>query len=131
MRTILLPHRPAKRWWRISQSRGSGEISVKTSASPPTAGTTSGEGSFPKGSSVTVTATPDDCYNFVEWTLGGVKVSTENPYTIASLTKTDALVAVFALDQYTISTASSPANAGTTSGGGKKGCGTKATLTAT
>jgi hypothetical protein len=105
-------------------------FSVTTSASPRTSGTTTGGGSYPSGSSVTVTAVPtDDCYQFVEWTVGGTKVSTDNPYTFPA-TKNETLVAIFAQVEYTISTSSFPAKSGTTSGGGKKGCGTMATLTA-
>jgi hypothetical protein len=105
-------------------------IAVTTSASPRTAGTVAGGGSFPSGSSITVVATADDCYNFVDWTRAGVKVSGETSYTITNVTRSEALTAIFALKQYTVSTGSSPTNGGTTSGGGKKGCGSVATLTA-
>ncbi|HUD45181.1 MAG TPA: hypothetical protein VMR33_00040 [Candidatus Baltobacteraceae bacterium] len=108
---------------------GAADFPVTTSVSPPIAGTTTGDGSFPSGSSVTVTALPNDCFEFVEWRAAGVKVSTENPYTF-TVTKKQTLVAAFAQLKYDISTTSSPLHGGTTGGGGKKGCGTTATLTA-
>ncbi len=77
-----------------------------------------------------VTANPtNDCYEFVDWTAGGVKVSTNNPYTFTVMKK-EILVATFARLKYKISTGSSPPNGGTTGGGGNKGCGSTATLTA-
>ena len=39
------------------------------------------EGVYEDGASVTLTATADDGYEFVNWTVGGEEVSTENPYT--------------------------------------------------
>jgi hypothetical protein len=105
-------------------------FSVTASTSPRTAGMTTGGGLVASGSIVTLTAViTNDCYEFVEWTVGGTKKSTDNPYTFTA-TKNETLAATFAQLEYTISTSSSPANGGTTGGGGKKGCGTTVTLTA-
>ena len=44
-------------------------------------GTISGAGVYGAGATVTLTATPDFDYEFVNWTVGGEVVSTDNPYT--------------------------------------------------
>lgn len=54
---------------------------VATSASPVAGGTTSGDGVFNSGTSVTVVATPNPGYGFVNWTEGGGEVSLSASYT--------------------------------------------------
>ena len=44
-------------------------------------GTVTGAGTYDHGTSVTLTATPDFDYEFVNWTIDGTEVSTANPYT--------------------------------------------------
>ena len=44
-------------------------------------GTVNGAETYDHGTSVTLTATPDFDYQFVNWTVGGEVVSTDNPYT--------------------------------------------------
>ncbi|MBR2935805.1 MAG: starch-binding protein [Paludibacteraceae bacterium] len=51
---------------------------IKTSA---TNGTAEGAATVVEGESVTLTATANLGYKFVNWTVGGVEVSTDNPYT--------------------------------------------------
>ena len=51
---------------------------ITTSA---TNGTVEGAATVVEGESVTLTATADPGYKFVNWTVGGVEVSTDNPYT--------------------------------------------------
>ena len=63
--------------WRATTST----VTVTTSA---TNGTVAGEGVVEEGASVTLTATPADGYKFVNWTVGGVEVSTANPYTFTA-----------------------------------------------
>ena len=46
-----------------------------------TNGTVTGAGTYDHGTSVTLTATPNFDYNFVNWTVGNEVVSTDNPYT--------------------------------------------------
>ena len=90
---------------------------ISTSASPSAGGTSSGDGSYNSGDSVTVVALANAGYNFVNWTEGGVEVSTSASYTFtASADRT--LVANFVLITYTISTSASPSAGGTTSGDG-------------
>ena len=89
-----------------------------------------GAGSYANGSSATVTAlNTNDCYTFIAWTVGSRRVA-NNPYAF-TVTKNETLAANFVQAAYHIYTSSSPANGGTTGGGGIKGCGTIATLTAT
>ena len=53
------------------------------------------------GTSITVTATPNEGYKFVKWSDGTNDVSTDNPYT-AEVTDDMTLMAVFAPNQYTM-----------------------------
>jgi hypothetical protein len=91
---------------------------VNVSASPVAGGATSGGGTVSIGSSVTVVATPNAGYNFVNWTEGGVEVSTSASYTFtASANRT--LVANFVpAGTVTITTSALPVAGGTTSGAG-------------
>ncbi|MDQ7816907.1 MAG: hypothetical protein RDU14_07745, partial [Melioribacteraceae bacterium] len=103
---------------------------ISTSSNPSSGGTTSGGGTKTHGSSVTVTASANTGYNFVNWTEGGNQVSTSTSYSFTA-TSNRTLVANFAAKTYTISTSSSPSAGGTTSGGGSKTHGSSVTLTAT
>lgn len=69
-------------------------FSITTSAQPTSGGSTAGDGSYTYGSSVTVSASANANYAFVNWTEGGVPVSVARNYTfIASANR--ALVANF------------------------------------
>lgn len=70
--------------------------SVVLSALPTAGGTVSGAGSYQEGSSVTVTATPNTNYIFVNWTESGTIVSTNPAYTF-TITGNRTLVANFQL----------------------------------
>ena len=63
--------------WRATTST----VTVTTSA---TNGTVTGGGVVEEGTSVTLTATPNAGYQFVNWTVGGAEVSTANPYTFTA-----------------------------------------------
>jgi List-Bact-rpt repeat protein len=104
---------------------------ISTSSLPAGGGTTSGGGIVNCGSNVTVTATAtNSCYSFVNWTESGTNVSANANYTFtASANRT--LAANFSLNSYIITTGSSPAGGGITSGGGTKPCGTNVTVNAT
>ena len=101
---------------------------ISTSSSPTAGGTTVGGGTYDTGSSATVTATPAAGYRFSNWTEGGSSVSTSASYTFTVLANRT-LVANF-VQQFTISTSSSPTAGGTTGGGGLFDNGTSATVTA-
>ncbi len=111
---------------------GGGDRTIATSALPIAGGTTSGGGTVADGTSVTVMATPNAGYNFVNWTEASVQVSASASYTF-NATANRTLVANFiaiAGGDRTITTASSPAAGGTTSGGGVYADGTSITVSA-
>jgi Divergent InlB B-repeat domain len=105
---------------------------ITAKVSPANSGAkVTGEGVYTNGTIATLTVSDvDDCFVFTNWTVAGKQVSTNNPYEF-TVTKNEALTANYVQSEYTIATSSSPTNWGTTSGGGKKGCGTTVTLTAT
>lgn len=54
---------------------------IRVSANPSLGGVVSGEGSYQKGSSHTVTAVPNENYTFKNWTVDGVEVGASPSYT--------------------------------------------------
>ncbi len=109
-----------------------GSATITVSASPPAGGAVTGDGTFPAGSSRTVTATANSGYDFINWTEGGSQVSTLASYTF-TLTSNRTLVANFVITpvDYTISLSASPAAGGTYTGGGTFPSGSSRTVTAT
>ena len=102
-----------------------------TSVDPAGSGTTSGDGTYPAGSSRTVTATPSSGYTFVNWTEGGAEVSTDASYTF-TLNGNRSLVAHFnPSPTFTISLGVDPEEGGTVSGDGTFPAGSSRTVTAT
>ena len=107
--------------------------SVTLSSDPAGAGTTSGEGEYAEGESVTVTATSNAGYIFEKWTENGSQVSTNPSYTF-TITSDRNLVANFVEEEpemYSVTLSSNPAGAGTTSGEGEYAEGESVTVTAT
>jgi hypothetical protein len=96
---------------------------------PAAGGTAAGAGTFNKGTSVTVTATPNAGYGFVNWSEAGASVSSTPSYTFTASASRN-LAANFALLRV-ITTASAPTYGGTTVGGGTFNDGTSVTVTAT
>lgn len=101
-------------------------------ASPAAGGTVKGGGSYPSGTWVTIEASPNSGYEFVNWTEGTTIVSTEATYSF-SLEKDRNLTANFKQStvKYTISLSSNPALGGSTSGDGSYVSGTSVTVIAT
>lgn len=79
------------------------QFAVVLTSSPASGGTTDGEGAFPAGTSVTVTAAQNTGYTFTNWTdmVGGAVLSTSPSYTFV-LSTNRSLVANFALNTYTL-----------------------------
>jgi len=102
---------------------------LTTSASPVSAGTTTGDGTYTDGTTQTVVAKSNNGYLFVDWTSGTTHVSTSATYsfTLAGNVK---LVANFAKAN-TVTTTANPTAGGTTSGDGTYKTGSKVTVTAT
>jgi len=105
---------------------------ITTASAPVAGGSTTGGASYASGASVTVTATPNAGYYFVNWTQNGTEVSTTASYTFNATANRD-LVANFAVIggvTRTISTVASPLLGGTTSGGGEVADGSSVTVVA-
>ena len=73
-----------------------GTFDVTVAANPVEGGTVTGAGTYDYGTSVTVTATANEFYVFVNWTEGDVEVSTDASYTF-TITDNHDLVANFIL----------------------------------
>ncbi len=106
------------------------QFAVILSSNPAAGGMTTGSGAYNAGSSVTVTATPNNGYTFVSWTDNGTIASTSPTYTFA-LNANRTLVANFAINTYTLALSPNPAAGGTTSGAGSFNAGSSVTATAT
>ena len=108
----------------------------RISVSAMTGGTVSGGGTYQSGASVTVTATPSNDYQFVEWRESGNQVSTSASYTFSATTNRT-LMAVFERTEtpptpsYTVNVSADPAAGGSVSGGGSFQRGASATVSAT
>jgi len=104
-------------------------IPFVVSASLPVAGgTTSGMGPFNQGSLVTLTATPNAGYSFLNWTENGTIVSTSSSYQL-TMAGNKSLVANFTLN-LVVTLSSNPSVGGTTTGSGSFTPGSSVTLTA-
>ena len=93
-------------------------------------GTASGGGLYHKGETVTVTATPNFGYKFLNWTENGNVVSEESEYSFV-ITNDRELVANFELLDYDVNVNVSPENAGTATGAGNYKHGDEVTVAAT
>ena len=74
---------------------------VTTTANPAEGGTLTGAGVYNNNDDVTLTATPNTGYNFVNWTKGGTQVSTDATYAFKAAGDVE-LVANFELKTYTV-----------------------------
>ncbi len=95
------------------------EYTITVSANPTAGGTVTGGGTFPTGSTRTVTATANTGYTFVNWTENGNVVSTSANYSFA-LTYNRNLVANFAVPTFTITATAEPAVGGSVSVSGNR-----------
>ena len=110
-----------------------GQLAVILTSNPLAGGTNTGSGSYNPGSFVTVVATPNAGYAFVNWTENGNPVSTSTSYsfTITSNRTLVANYAVVAPGQFAVTLSSNPAIGGTTTGSGSYAAGSSVTVTAT
>ena len=104
---------------------GSTYYTVSAYVSPDGAGTVSGTGTFPAGTTTTLTATANEGYVFDHWNDGNT-----SPTRTVTVTNNMSFTAYFNSNQYTITVNASPAAGGTVSGGGSYAYGATATLTA-
>ena len=103
------------------------EVSVE--AKPEEGGTVAGTGIYDYGTTVIVSATPNEHFEFVNWTEDGVMVSNSAEYTF-TVNRSRHLVANFAHESFTVSATVLPANAGVIEGLGNYVYGQTATLIA-
>ena len=89
------------------------QFTIAVSANDYVMGTASGTGTYNYGTERQISAAPSAHYHFVSWNDG----NTDNPRTII-VTQNAAYTARFAIDQHTITVASSNTSMGTASGGG-------------
>jgi T5SS/PEP-CTERM-associated repeat protein len=106
---------------------------ITTSISPAGSGYTSGGGTYPCGSGVTVCAAPYACQQFANWTDQNSNVVSSSSCYSFTAASDETLTANFTpiTTLYTVTTRSSPPNGGTTSGGGTVPCGSNVTVCAT
>ena len=95
------------------------EYTITVSANPTAGGTVTGGGTFPTGSTRTVTATANTGYTFQNWTENGTVVSTNASYTF-TLNYNRNLVANFAAQTFTITATADPTVGGSVSVSGNR-----------
>jgi len=88
------------------------QFAVILSSNPAAGGTNTGSGSYTSGTSVTITATPNTGYTFVNWTESGTIISTSSSFTFP-ITATRTIVANFAINTFTLTATANPAAGGT------------------
>ncbi|MBO7133722.1 MAG: choice-of-anchor J domain-containing protein [Bacteroidales bacterium] len=104
--------------------------SIAASVSPDESGSITGAGDYAWGNTCTLTATADDCYNFVNWTENGTQVSTNATYSF-TVTGNRTLVANFTLNNYSVTVDAGEGGTASQEGNGTYDCGSIARLTAT
>ncbi len=98
-------------------------------AQPSAGGTTSGDGVFVEGGTITLLSAANPGYRFVNWTENNVVVRTSPTYTFIVQSDHSA-VANFERITYTISTSALPPMGGTATGGGSSNSGDSVTVIA-
>ena len=116
--------------WVFTNFVGMCPVAITATPNPTAGGTVTGAGTFNAGETCTLTATANEGYSFINWTLGGEDVSTEPTYSF-TVTEASAFVANFELNSYAITATANPAAGGVTTGAGTYDHGATATLTAT
>ncbi|MBR3878190.1 MAG: C10 family peptidase [Bacteroidaceae bacterium] len=91
------------------------QYTITATANPGTAGSVTGGGTYTEGATVTLTATPNSGYEFVNWTSGTTTVSTNATYSFTA-NASASYVANFqaaALTTFAVTTTANPAAGGT------------------
>jgi hypothetical protein len=92
-------------------------FNISLVSNPVNGGTVTGGGTYNSNTPITVTATTNTGYTFMNWTESGNVVSTSPSYSF-TVSSNRNLVANFSVQQFVVTTSSSPAIGGNTSGGG-------------
>lgn len=103
---------------------------VTVAANPDEGGTVEGGGTFIYGQTATLTASANETFNFVNWTINGEPASSETIYSFEVTDNVD-VIANFQMTQYEISVTANPENGGTITGNGSYVINSEATITAT
>ncbi|MBB3697813.1 InlB B-repeat-containing protein [Flammeovirga yaeyamensis] len=107
---------------------------IGSTVTPDASGTVSGTGDFEENTDITLTATPNDGYRFVQWKLGDTQVGTSSELAV-KVTENQTYEAVFILasdlPKYVITTEVTPENSGEVTGAGEYIEGDEATISAT
>jgi hypothetical protein len=106
-----------------------GKVQLTINVNPVGAGTVTGAGQYSVNDDVTVTATPNEGYTFLNWTKDGVIQETSTTYDFI-ITEDMVLTANFELKTYTVTVLASPEEGGEVTGGGT-GISHGTTITAT
>ena len=113
------------------------KFDVNTSSSPLEGGSTTGDGTYDKGKTVKVTATPKEGYEFVSWMEDGQTISDKKELSF-KISEDRNLLAVFkkkevtpVVEKFEVKTSSSPLEGGTTVGDGTYDKGKTVKVTAT
>jgi surface protein len=103
---------------------------ISAVANPTAGGSITGAGNYNHGASVSLVATPNTGYAFVNWTENGQQVSTNATYQFTATANRN-LVANFSMNAYNISATANPEEGGTIAGAGNYNHGASVTLSAT
>jgi len=103
---------------------------ITAMANPSAGGSVTGADTYNYGATATLTATANTGYTFVNWTQGGVEVSTNVTYSF-TVTEAADFVANFSLNSYQIMATANSSAQGAVTGAGTYDHGTTCTLTAT
>ena len=106
------------------------QYEITATANPTEGGSVTGTGTFNYGQQVSLSATPNEGYQFVNWTENGSTIYTNANYSFTATTSRT-LVANFQINTYTISASANPVAGGTVNGAGDYTHGQTVTLTAT
>ena len=114
--------------WKVKMMSGPNLYNVTATAENGTI--TGNAGTYEEGAEVSLTATPNRGYSFVNWTKGGEIVSETATYTFNIIEDVELVANFEALDKYTISAIPNDANMGWVDGAGDYYEGEEVTLTA-
>ena len=106
------------------------DYDVKATVYPMNSGGVTGDGNYYHGDEVTLTATPNVGYSFVNWTENNIVVSSALEY-LFTITENRNLVANFVLSDYDVTVTVNPEEAGIVTGAGNYTHGDNVTVTAT
>ena len=115
---------------RLEMSEIGDMYHITVAANPAEGGTVTGGGYYLPDATVTINATANEGYTFINWTNGNEVVSTDAQYSFTATEDAD-FVANFELNSYVITVAANNDDYGTVTGGGTFNHGETATLVAT